>query len=223
MIGARPHGGQDLRIEQVVEPEPAPGEAVELAAGWREFLVQADDAYLRAIPEPGVNSPIQYGAHVRDILRVYGERMVLAVEEDSPTVPIFNPPRRSGRSTTAMTPKSLLRISKLEPAVWQRSSKVWSHRLGPASSSTTVDSGESTASRSPAWRATPCTRPIIICSTPRDPIFEGVFLITRIVLSRQAPPRLFFIPCTVPPIRDPARRTGRYIVGRETVPTVELR
>ena len=66
---------------------------MELAGEWREFLLQADEAYLRAIPEPGVNSPIQYAAHVRDILRVYGERMVLAVEKDNPTVPIFNPPQ----------------------------------------------------------------------------------------------------------------------------------
>lgn len=65
--------------------------AVGLAAEWRAFLVEADDSYLRRIPEPGVNSPLQYGAHVRDILRVYGERMVLGIEQDCPTVAIFNP------------------------------------------------------------------------------------------------------------------------------------
>jgi DinB superfamily len=74
-------------------PETLGDHAVELAAGWRDFLRHADDGYLRTNPEPGVNSPIQYGAHVRDILRVYGERMVLAVEEDNPTVPMFNPPQ----------------------------------------------------------------------------------------------------------------------------------
>lgn len=63
------------------------------SAAWREFLLDADDAYLRGIPEPGVFSPIQYGAHVRDILRVYTDRMVLGIEQDSPTVPIFNPPQ----------------------------------------------------------------------------------------------------------------------------------
>ncbi len=36
---------------------------------------------------------MQYGAHVRDIIRVYGERMVLGLQQDSPTVPIFNPPQ----------------------------------------------------------------------------------------------------------------------------------
>ncbi|MGO8863735.1 MAG: DinB family protein [Acidimicrobiales bacterium] len=76
-----------------IPPEELGGLAVELAAGWREFLEGADEGYLRAIPEPGVNSPLQYGAHVRDILMVYGERMVLAKEQDNPTVPIFNPPQ----------------------------------------------------------------------------------------------------------------------------------
>jgi DinB superfamily len=76
-----------------IPPEELGELAVELAAGWHEFLAGADDATLRTIPEPGVNSPLQYGAHVRDILMVYGERMVLAVERDNPTVPIFNPPQ----------------------------------------------------------------------------------------------------------------------------------
>ena len=66
--------------------------AVVRAASWRDFLVQADDRYLRACPDVAVFSPMQYGAHVRDILRVYTDRIVLGREQDSPTVPIFNPP-----------------------------------------------------------------------------------------------------------------------------------
>ena len=65
--------------------------ACELAADWREFLMTADDEYLRTNPEPGVFSPIQYGAHVRDILRVYGDRVLLAIAEDDPEVPTFHP------------------------------------------------------------------------------------------------------------------------------------
>ncbi len=76
-----------------LSPDTLGDVALEKAAGWHEFLAEADDTYLRAIPEPGVNSPIQYGAHVRDILKVYGERMALAVEQDNPTVPMFNPPQ----------------------------------------------------------------------------------------------------------------------------------
>jgi hypothetical protein len=53
--------------------------------------VTADEEYLRTNPAPGVFSPIQYGAHVRDILRVYGDRILLALAEDDPEVPTFHP------------------------------------------------------------------------------------------------------------------------------------
>jgi hypothetical protein len=61
------------------------------AAEWRNFLVDADDAYLRRIPAPGIFSPIQYGAHVRDIQRVYGDRILLMLREENPVFPQFNP------------------------------------------------------------------------------------------------------------------------------------
>jgi hypothetical protein len=61
------------------------------AAAWRDFLLVADDAALRTNPEPGVFSPLQYGAHVRDILRVYGDRILLAAAQDNPTFLQFNP------------------------------------------------------------------------------------------------------------------------------------
>jgi hypothetical protein len=64
---------------------------LESAAAWREFLATADDVYLRTIPGPGVFSPMQYGAHVRDIQRVYGDRILLMLEEESPVFPQFNP------------------------------------------------------------------------------------------------------------------------------------
>jgi hypothetical protein len=60
-------------------------------AAWRKFLGSADDTYLRTNPEPGVFSPLQYCAHVRDIVRVYGDRIDLALAEDNPTFPQLNP------------------------------------------------------------------------------------------------------------------------------------
>lgn len=72
-------------------PEALGAQLIELADAWRSFLVSADDDYLRTSPGPGIFSPIQYGAHVRDIQRVYGDRILLALEHDSPTVPQFNP------------------------------------------------------------------------------------------------------------------------------------
>jgi hypothetical protein len=67
------------------------GQLVELAGDWRAFLVAADDTYLRTNPAPGVFSPMQYGAHVRDIQRVYGDRIQLMLREGSPVFPQFNP------------------------------------------------------------------------------------------------------------------------------------
>jgi hypothetical protein len=61
------------------------------ASNWRSFLMEADEAHLRTIPAPGVFSPIQYGAHVRDIERVYGDRILLMIHEDDPVFPQFNP------------------------------------------------------------------------------------------------------------------------------------
>lgn len=66
-------------------------ELMESAVAWRAFLLQSDATCLRTVPAPGVFSPVQYGAHVRDILRVYGDRILIMLEEDDPVFPQFNP------------------------------------------------------------------------------------------------------------------------------------
>jgi hypothetical protein len=66
-------------------------ELLESAAAWRAFLLSGHDLSLRTIPGPGIFSPIQYGAHVRDIQRVYGDRILLMLQEDSPVFPQLNP------------------------------------------------------------------------------------------------------------------------------------
>lgn len=65
--------------------------ALDSAATWRSFLSEADEAYLRASPSPDVWSPLQYGAHSRDMLQVFGDRILLAVGEEDPVVPWFDP------------------------------------------------------------------------------------------------------------------------------------
>ena len=67
------------------------GQLMELAASWRAFLLDADDDDLRTNPAPGIFSPMQYGAHVRDIQRVYADRILLMLEEDDPVFAQFNP------------------------------------------------------------------------------------------------------------------------------------
>ena len=74
-----------------MEPEALGPRVVELAGKWHTFLVGADDGFLRHSPDPGVFSPVQYGAHVSGTLRVAGERLELGLAEEAPTVPLFNP------------------------------------------------------------------------------------------------------------------------------------
>jgi hypothetical protein len=61
------------------------------ATAWRRFLELTDDAELRAVPRPGVWSPLQYAAHSRDMLQVFADRIVLALAEEDPVVPWFDP------------------------------------------------------------------------------------------------------------------------------------
>jgi len=54
------------------------------AAEWIAVLGGgADD--LRRRPSPEVWSPLEYAAHVRDVFRIYDERLVLMLEEDGPS------------------------------------------------------------------------------------------------------------------------------------------
>jgi hypothetical protein len=106
--------------------------AIESSIAWREFLLETDDTDLRAIPEPGVFSPIQYAAHVRDILKVYSDRMLLGVEQDGPTVPIFNPSQEVFESYNRLDAEELAgdleaqaqRLAKIvedmDPSAWSR-------------------------------------------------------------------------------------------------------
>ena len=77
------------------------------AESWRVFLTQADDAELRVKPAPGIFSPIQYAAHVRDIQRVYGDRILLMLREDDPVFPQFNPDEGTWNGYNQLDPAAL--------------------------------------------------------------------------------------------------------------------
>ena len=51
------------------------------AAGWHHVLARPDVA---ARPSPTVWSPLEYACHVRDVFRLFDERMHLMLDEDSP-------------------------------------------------------------------------------------------------------------------------------------------
>jgi hypothetical protein len=103
---------------------------MESAGEWRAFLVQTDEASLRVIPAPGIFSPLQYGAHVRDILQVYGDRILIMLEEDDPVFPQFNPDETAWDGYNRLDPEALAddieaqagRLStildQLEPTQW---------------------------------------------------------------------------------------------------------
>jgi hypothetical protein len=55
------------------------------AAAWHEVLTGCDD--VRTRPEPGKWSALEYGCHVRDVLRLYDYRLGLILTQDDPLFP----------------------------------------------------------------------------------------------------------------------------------------
>jgi len=54
------------------------------AAAWRDVLTRPD---VRTRPAPTTWSPLEYAAHVRDVFRVYTERLDLMLTRDAPDYP----------------------------------------------------------------------------------------------------------------------------------------
>lgn len=88
--------------------------------------------HLRNVPAPGVFSPIQYGAHVRDIQRVYGDRIVLMLQERNPVFPQFDPDEAAWKAFNELEVEALADqihehaqrladiLAALEPDDWSR-------------------------------------------------------------------------------------------------------
>src|SRR3984885_2478097 len=64
--------------------EDIPAMILANAAAWREPLAAADAARR---PRPGKWSPLEYGCHVRDVLKLYDYRLGLMLTEDDPLYP----------------------------------------------------------------------------------------------------------------------------------------
>lgn len=67
----------------VAGPQVA-GTIHDLVPRWRAALGRID---VRDRPDPAVWSPLEYGAHVRDVHRVFDERLRLMLEEHGPQFP----------------------------------------------------------------------------------------------------------------------------------------
>jgi DinB superfamily len=60
-----------------------PGMIMANAAAWERAL----EGDARTRPEPGKWSPLEYGCHVRDVLRLYDQRLELMLSQDDPLYP----------------------------------------------------------------------------------------------------------------------------------------
>jgi hypothetical protein len=65
--------------------EAVPGMIMANAAAWQAALDGASDARVR--PEPGKWSPLEYACHVRDVFRLYDQRLELMLSQDDPQFP----------------------------------------------------------------------------------------------------------------------------------------
>jgi DinB superfamily len=75
-----PECGFDTRDVAVTA---VPGMIMANAAAWQRAL-ESDP---RTRPEPGKWSPLEYGCHVRDVLRLYDQRLELMLSQDDPLYP----------------------------------------------------------------------------------------------------------------------------------------
>lgn len=71
-----------------VEVAEIPDRAEAAAAEWVQILTSSPAVSAR--PEPDVWSPLEYGAHVRDVYRLFDERLAIMLAEDNPTFPNWN-------------------------------------------------------------------------------------------------------------------------------------
>jgi hypothetical protein len=77
-----PECGLDTRE---VAPDTVPARIRVLADQWQRTLT--DHPSLRTRPAPGMWSPLEYGCHVRDVLRIFRYRLDLVLTEDHPVFP----------------------------------------------------------------------------------------------------------------------------------------
>ena len=69
-----------------IETDDVGARIVDNAEQWRGLL-DASDATLRARPRPDRWSTLEYAAHVRDVFRLYEQRLRLMLETDDPLFP----------------------------------------------------------------------------------------------------------------------------------------
>jgi hypothetical protein len=95
----------DCGFDAADYPDAAiPGAIRDNAAVWPAVLTRPD---VRVRPDDSTWSPLEYGAHIRDLLKVYSTRLGLMVDEDDPVFPNWD------QDDTAVAE----RYNELDPAV----------------------------------------------------------------------------------------------------------
>ena len=89
------------------------------ASAWRQVLTQAGDARQRR--SPGTWSALEYGCHVRDVLRLYDQRLETMLTQDGPQYPNWDQdPATVAAELAAAAEAIAVRFEAVSPAQWQR-------------------------------------------------------------------------------------------------------
>jgi hypothetical protein len=104
------------------------------AAEWVQILTSSPAVTAR--PRPAVWSPLEYGAHVRDMFQLFDARLVLMLVEDEPTFDSWDQdetaiaenyaeqdPDRVAEELAAAAARFVARLSALEPPQLDRSAR----------------------------------------------------------------------------------------------------
>ena len=77
-----PECGLDTRS---LTPPSVPGHILRLGSAWSSVLTGAGPTAVRGRPRDDHWSPLEYGCHVRDVFRLFDERLHLMLDQDNPT------------------------------------------------------------------------------------------------------------------------------------------
>jgi hypothetical protein len=80
----------------LVRADAVPGRLRALRSGFSKELSRADTVAVSRRPEPSVWSALEYACHVRDVLLVQRERLIVAQVEDVPAVARMHRDERVG-------------------------------------------------------------------------------------------------------------------------------
>ena len=106
------------------------------AAAWQDVLASSET--VRTRPDPDTWSPLEYGCHVRDVLRRYDQRLQLMLTEDDPLFPNWD------QDATAVAE----RYGEQDPAVVAEELNEAAQTLSARFAAVTGDQWQRTGSRS---------------------------------------------------------------------------